>query len=490
MNLAQRTVRSVSWNVVATTARLVILFGRSVLLARLLPVDVFGVYAFATAVVGLSVTVPKFGMAAALLHRAPESEDVEQAARIHFTLKSAFTVLWVALVIGGAFFLTEGPVRLALIVLASATALMETTQTARTLLTRRVHFRRLAVLDVLNAVATTAVALGLVWGGATLWALLATDIATALVFVIGLYLWRPVWRPRFGWSLPVVRYYLGFGSRHFLTVVLTQALDRVDDLWAGFYLGATPLGFYSRAYTFATYPRSVLAGPVNAVAGGTYAELKGDKQRLSKAFFRTNALLVRTGFFLAGLMALIAPEFILLLLGAKWLPMVNAFRLMLIFTLFDPIKQTVSNLFVAVGRPDQAVRARALQLAILVAGLFLLGPPLGIEGVALAVDLMLVAGIATMLRQAREHIRFSARRLFIRPALALLTGLVIGALPIALLSSDTSPWVSGGTKSVLFSVGYGLVLLLVEREEIIQMISYLMKTLHTKDYEPEAASGS
>jgi O-antigen/teichoic acid export membrane protein len=400
MSLAHRSVTSVTWNVAASLIAVGVLFVRSVLLARLVPVYVFGIYALAGSIVGLTVIVPNFGMGGAFLHRAPETADEQQAACVHFTLKLMFTVVWASLLVLGAFLFTSGETRTALLLLTATTAGIELAQTPRLILTRRVVHRRLALMQILKVVLTTLVAVGLAWRGEALWALLAANVVSLALTIVALYVWRPVWRPRMVWSPAVMRYFLRFGSRNFPAVALMRALDRIDDLWTGLFLGKTPLGYYSRAYTFATYPRKVLAAPVNMVAGGTYAELKGDRKRLSRAFFRTNAFMVRSGFFLAGLLALIAPEFIGLLLGAKWLPMLDAFRLMLVYTMLDPMKITVGNLFIAVGKPGHVARARAVQLAVLVGGLFLLGLPLGITGVALAADGMLVVGMAILLWQA------------------------------------------------------------------------------------------
>ena len=186
--------------------------------------------------------------------------------------------------------------------------------------------------------------------------------------------------------------------------------------------------------------------------------------RLSQAFFRTNALLVRSGFFLAGLLALIAPEFIGILLGEKWLPMLEAFRLMLVFTLLDPIKMTVSDLFIAVGRPELVVRVRLVQLVIMIIGLYTLGFRFGIAGVALAVDVMLVVGISVLLFQARRYVDFSARKMFAVPSIALAAGLAATAAAVSLvhpwLSSD---WWSATVKVVLFTTCYLGLLVVFER---------------------------
>jgi O-antigen/teichoic acid export membrane protein len=480
MSLARRSVASVGWNAISNSARVVILFGRSVILARLLPVDTFGVYAGASAVIALTAILPLFGMGPAFLHRCTETEDEEQLAAVHFTLQLLFTLAWSAMMVLGALLFTSGETRAALLVMTITTAGIQVTQTPRLVLIRRVVHRRLALLDLLNAVLTTAVAVALAWQGITLWALLATDVVATFLALGMLYLWRPVWRPRLAWDRQVGRYLLGFGSRSFAANVLQRALDKVDDLWTRAFLGTNAMGFYSRAYTFATYPRTILAMPVSTVASGTYAELKGQRRRLSQAFFRANALLVRTGFFLAGILALVAPEFIRLLLGEKWLPMLDAFRLMLVYTLLDPIKITVASVITVSGAPEKVVRARFIQLLILIAGLVVLGPRFGIVGVAMAVDLMLVVGILLLLREARRFVDFSTFRLFAVPALALSVGLLASQLALNLSCVLQSDWTSVAVKVAVFSMLYAGILLALERKNVGMLLSMLRQMGRTQ----------
>ena len=481
MSLAQRSVTSTAWNVVSNMTRVVVLFLRSVLLARLLPVEVFGVYGGAAAVIAMTGIAVSFGTGGAFLHRTTETEDEDHAAAVLFTLRIIFTLVWAALLTAATLWYTEGETRVAMLLLTFTAGGIQLTRAPRLILIRRVVHRRLALLQLLNAVLTTLVAVGLAWRGVTLWALLATDVVTLLLTILMLYVWRPVvWRPHLAWDGQVVRYYLSFGSRNFVAAALQSALNRVDDLWTRFYLGTVPMGFYSRAYTFATYPRTILAGPLNTVSGGTYAELKGDRLHLSQAFFRINALLVRSGFLLAGLLALVAPEFIRLVIGVKWLPMLDAFRLMLAFTLFDPIKVTIANLFIAVGKPEQIVRARLVQLAVLLVGLGTLGPRWGIVGVALAVDVMLVVGIAILLYRARAYVDFALTRLFAAPAIGLVLGLLIAWGASLLPPIAGNDWLTGGVKSVLFGLVYGAVLLLMERQQVFAMFTFVLRALPLK----------
>jgi O-antigen/teichoic acid export membrane protein len=484
MNLAKRTITSVTWKIIANSVSAVVLFGRSILLARWLPVSVFGIYALALSITKLSVVLADFGMSGALVHRAPETENEDRAAAVQFTFRTGFTLIWAILLLVGTFLSTEpfSQLRTAILLLTLTTAMLQLTSTPSLILLRRVQQRRNAIILLLNTFISTLVVLGLAWNGATLWALLANDCVSVVVQLVMFYGWRPVWKPHFAWDLEVMRYFLDFGRRNFLNAILYQALDRIDDIWVGIFLGETATGFYSKAYSFAIYPRKVLAAPVNWVIGGAYAELKHDRERLSRMFCTVNSILIRSGFFLAGLLALIAPEFIRVLLGEKWLPMLNAFRLMLVFTLLDPIKITIASVIGLAGsRPEWIVRARTVQLVFMLVGLFILGPSQGIVGVAIAVDVMLVVGISILLWQAKSFVDYSLAELFGLPTVALLMG---GALCIyinAVIEPTLPSWQIVLLKSGGFSVVYCVVLLLGERRWFVETALYVRDLFVSKD---------
>jgi len=480
MNIARRSVTSVTWNAVTSVFQVVVGIGRSIFLARLLPVEIFGIYGMAGSIVTLSGVLAGFGMGEAFLHRSTETKNEDHAAAVWLTLKLIFASIWLILITISAFQFTQGPDRVALVTIALTHWGIVLTAVPRQILVRRVVHRRLALLQMVNLIFSTIIALFLAWRGIELWALLSTDIVTLVLSVYFLYLWKPVWHPKLTWSASTVRYFLRFGGQNLMAQVLLKALDRVDDLWAGAYLGRDALGFYSRAYAFATYPRTILASSVNKVAGGTYAELAANRKRLSQAFFRTNAFLVRSGFFLGGLLVLSAPQLIHLLLGAKWLPMLPAFRLMLVFTLLDPIKITVANLFVAVGHPNRIVKARVVQLIVMIIGLFSLGSSQGIIGVAIAVDIMIIVGVGILFWQAREYVDFSLWKLFVAPGVSLTLGMSIAQKIVTIPRVSGSLWQIGAMKVVIFSVIYSVMLLILERHQLFKMITFFVEKVWDK----------
>ncbi len=478
--LIERSVNSVKWNSINSIATIVLGLFQTILLARLLPVATFGVYTAAVSVIALTRVISNFGMGSAFLNRSPETMDLDRIAANHFTISLLLTVVWAVLVLAGVLIFvdpSQAELKQVFIVLIFSDIAVQLTNTHRTILVRHVQHQRLALLNLTAMIVTAIISIALALLGFTIWALLASNLVNAILNVIFLVVWRPVWRLRLEWNPVIIRYLLNYGFRTFISRLLLDALDRIDDLWTVTFLGTEALGYYSRAYRFATYPRAFVAKPIYLVAGGTYAELKEDRERLSKAFVRINSFMIRSGFLLAGFLALIAPEFIKLALGEKWLPVLDAFRLMIVYTLFDPVKQTIAKLFNVVGQPEIVMRIRAIQLVVMAIGLFLLGSALELSGVALAVDIMLVTGIILLFRQAKMLVDYSIKSMLMVPTIALIFGLIAGLTIAHRPEIAGNDLLIGLAKTIVYAGVYGSILLIWDRQQVGDMIALIRRYL-------------
>ena len=504
MTLAQRTARSIGWTSGASILGMFVLFARSIILARLLPVEIFGVYAGAGVAVQLPSIVAEMGFGAAFIHRSDETENESDAAATYLTLSLITRLIMLIVLVGFAFLFLHGADQLAVIVIALSNAVVIFIAPHRLILMRRVVHRRIASADIANDVLTSIFAVWLATQRQDLWPLLITNIVTSAVVIVMFGFWKPVWRLRFRWHPPANRYFIDYGIKNLSAGLLQTVLDRLDDLWTRLFLGEYAMGLYSRAYNFAIYPRMILADPINAIAIGAYAELKDDRHQRSQAFFRINALLIRSGFLLAGVIALVAPEFIRTVLGDKWLPFLPAFRLMLLFTLLEPLKHTIALLFIAMGQPEKVVRIRLIQVGVMLIGLITLSRPFNIVGVALAVDIMLIVGIVQLLWHARSIVDLSLRQLFLTPSLGLLgaflavrlfsgwmavdenwlhrwaAGHLIGATgwigrTWGWLAENSADLLNGVYKSTIFLLVYLVIFAILERDQLGKMADLVMK---------------
>jgi O-antigen/teichoic acid export membrane protein len=466
VGLARRTAAALAWNVGASPLQMAVVFGRSVLLARLLPVAIFGTFTFATSIVFVSSLLAGFGMGYAYLNRVAETQDETVAADVFFTLKLGATACWAAVLGVGAMLLADGDLRVMLLGLTftqSGTLLVDT---PRLVLTRRVQHRRLVVVDTLALVAASAVAVTLAWRGQTVWVFLGSELTVLAVTAGSLLMWRPVWRPHLRWDRDIAAYYLRFARASLPTSLLMRGIENLDNLWTGTALGDYALGIYSRAYRFALYPRTLVALPASKVVRGTFAELKSDREGLSRALVGVNAGLVRSGALLAGALVLAAPELVRIVLGEKWLPMVLPFQLLVAFMLLDPIRLTLTDLLLGIGEQGVVLRSYVLQFVVLGVGLVALGNAFGVAGVAMAVNLMAAFATVHLSWLGRRHADFSPWVMWAPPLASMLLAVTATVAVTRLVPSSEWPWSGLLIKSGTYVAVYALALAVLERRRL------------------------
>ena len=475
MTLARRFIQSGLWatggNAVATALAII----RSIALARMLPVEVFGIYAFAGAVTGLTAVLAAYGLSDALIHRAEETRDAERAAATHFALTLLFAVLWAIALLAFAFTFYDGEMLTALIVMTGTQAGMQLCGTPSSLLKREVNHRPLAILWMTSTALSTLIAIVLASTGQGLWALLAVDIVVTVVSLVILFRWGPSWRPRLLWDRSAVRYFLNFGSRNVVGRLIEEALQRIDKLWTGAVVGHQGLGLYSRASVYSRAPSQVVGRPLALVISGVYAELADDRPRLSHAVERVTELLMHGSAVLAVMIAVIAPDLIAWLIGEKWLGMVDAFRILLVASVPLLVNRTLSQLLLAVGRPGQATRIAFVRLLVLVAALLAMGAAFGIEGVAASVLAAGVVGLILLLRTTADFVDVSVSRLF-KPLFAAIAAGLVGAMMVAWWwPADTSSWQRVLTQLLASGGAYLAVLVVMRGRQLEADIRFVLR---------------
>lgn len=466
-DIARRTVSGSLYSIGSSAITLGLGFVRAILMARLLLPEHFGVATLALFYLNLATQLRALGIDNALIHRK-DADDETFAS--YFSLRILLIVA--SLGILAAFIPLLGRLHpdipllpMVLLGYMGISVFKGLNSVQMTILTKQMAFRHLATVDVMSSITMTVVGPLLAYSGMGVWSIVAEQGSGVFVRTVAIWLFYRVWRPKLGWDGKTVRWFVNYGSKLWAGSNLNFLLDRFDDWWIGTFLGDTPLGFYSRAYEFARYPRRVVANPVLSVFFPTFAKLQDDRLRLSRAFFRVTSLMIRAGGLFSLVFILAAPEFITLFLGERWLPMLLTFQLMIVYTLLDPLVTAVNNLLAATGHPGAIARVRLLQAFVFIPAVFALGLWLGIDGVAIAADLMMVAGGLMLFRYARRVVDFSLRTLWLWPLVALILG---GG---ALLMLDPL-WQQLRVEAVLVGKGivatgvYGSVLWLMERKQL------------------------
>src|SRR4029078_4894223 len=109
-----------------------------------------------------------------------------------------------------------------------------------------------------------------------------------------------------------------FGMKTLLSQVLGYLSLNMDHVLVGRYLGSRALRLYAVAYNVMFLPVGRISQPIQQVVFAAFAKLQHDPVRLSDAWRRGNQLIsaVNVPAFVG--MAVIAPDFVPVVLGHKW----------------------------------------------------------------------------------------------------------------------------------------------------------------------------
>lgn len=373
----------VRWTAVATYGCQALQFVTSIVLARLLAPEYFGLLAMAQVFIGFAGTFSTMGFSQAIVQRKRITEEL-LSSLFFVTLGVACLITTILFCASPIFaWLYRNPEVTPIIATLSVTFILYAPcLVPNALLTRRLAFNRLAVIDISMAVLTATAAIVLAWFGWGVWALVWPTVAGPLVRVPMLYAasaWRP--RPLFRWS--EVRSVMGFGANLTGFTIFNYFSRNADNLIIGIFLGAGPLGFYSLAYGVLLKPRKAVTGVLTRVLFPAFSQMQDDNARLKDTYLRAcSAIAFATFPMMLGLVA-VAHPFVDVVLGAKWLPAVPLIYVFAPLGMVHSITSTLGQVLLAKGRADWMFRVGIVGGSFGVCG-FLFGVQWGTIGVALS----------------------------------------------------------------------------------------------------------
>lgn len=472
-NIIKQAITGSVFNVFASIATIVIGFSRSVLLARLLLPEEIGIFSLALFFIHLFGKMQISGFTIAFVQK---KEYTQKDIGTHFWLRvCSFIVMCTVVLLATPFLHFFYPEQELLIAVLWGLVCIEMIHginaTPLALLSKKLDFRRIAILKVFGSIIALFVAGSLAFSGAGVWSLVGQEASIAVVNFVGLWLVSRPWQPTFNFSSDSAKDYLRFFRFTFWTANIDLLLDKFDDFWIGTVSNSQSLGYYSKAYEMAQYPRAGLAAPLINVFYPTFALLQDDRQQLSQAYFRVMSLLVRIGFWFTGVFILVAPQFVLLILGEKWLPMTTTLQFMIIYVMLDPLHLLSGRLITAVGNPKSLTQTKIVQLIFFIPAVILLERLAGINGVAMAANLMMIIGFIFLLTKLHHYVDFSLRRLMLHPFIALNISFIVTWFIV----SNSHIELQFGIlliKICVLSAIYAGWLLLFERRQIMMLFNY------------------
>ncbi len=383
--MAEKATGAGQWRLFSIITQGALQFGTTVVLARLLPPEDFGLAALAAVIVGLATVLLDLSVGAAVVQVRPLTT---RHVRASFTLALLFgasltTLLFVVAPWLGTLLRNHALPQVlraeAVLFLFSGVGV-----TARALLQRRLALKQLGFIELGSytfgyAIAAIILALNQfgVWSlvaGALLQSLLANFLVIALV--------RHPIKPL--WSGPETRQVLQFGTGGALNGTFAQLALHADNLITGRLLGTHALGIYARAYSLMLLPVGYAGNTLFSVLFPALSQLRSHRDRFANAYLMSVALITLVIAPVMAGMAVAAPHLILGLYGSRWAEATVPLQIFCAVGLFRVVLLPAGAVNLALGHVYAEMRRQVLYTIWVIAG-SLIGARWGIVGVAVGV---------------------------------------------------------------------------------------------------------
>lgn len=434
----------------------------TLMLARLLVPQDFGLVAVAESVFALVAAITELMLATSLIqHRNPQAYHYHTA----FTLNLARAVLLTAFMaaLGFPFAAIYGDERFVdlFLVLAGATLIGGFENPMLVTLMRKLIFWQEFALNVASKVVGFVVAVGLAYAYQTYWALIIGAVAAQAARVIVSYIVVP-YRPRF--SLRGYRDLLSFSFWLTLSNGIQTANVRLDPVLLGLFAPSAVVGQLAVGKKLAFLPVQEGLGPIRMLFFPAFSRMQDDIDRLRHAYLKGQGMVSMIAMPVGFGFALVAAPLVELALGEIWLPTVPVIQ---IFAVMSAIQasESVRSLAMALDR-TRDVFMRDLLVLLARVLLVLAGMAAGAaSGAGALIGLVMGSSIASLillvlsLRLVKQLCGISIVRqlsVTIRPLLAALV-MTAGVILIT-RHTELLPKMGGQIGEIAFTVGTGGIL--------------------------------
>ncbi len=339
---------------------------------------------------------------------------------------------------------------------------------------REMNFKTKTAVDVIAHIGSAMTTLILALMGKGVWALVYGALVLNAVKVVAFNAVRPdrLW-PIFNvdGSWKIISYGIMLtGSR-----LLFSFYNQADLIVVGRFLGQSVLGVYAVAMNLAAMPAEKVLPLINQISFTSYSRIQGDMDRVRRNLLRTTRMIAFAGFPIFWGMAVVAPEALPLILGAKWKSSVVPFQLLCIMLPLKALNPILASTVNAVGEVKINLINTAVTVVVMVAA-FLIGVQYGILGVCFA---WIIAYPATFLFTCLHNLKvlgMPLREYLSEIAFPLLASFVMAGLIFSFRGILHYPPVYSLALLISFGIASYLgMILLFKKDEFLEMKRLLQR---------------
>ena len=361
MSLKKQAVSGMIWTYSQQFGSQFLTFLVSLVLARLLLPEEFGLIGMLAIFIGIGTALFDGGLTSSLI-RSQDLDEEDYSTVFYFNLVCSI-ILYLLLFVAAPFIAQfyEQPVLIDVTRVYGLTFIIAAFGTVQnTILTRELQFKKQALITFPAMVLSGIVGIVMAYMGFGVWSLVISALVNA--FLVSLFLWlSAAWYPKLLFNKIKFHEHFHYGYKLTLSGVLDIIFTNIYQIIIGKFYSVAQVGYYTRANSLMMLPVGNISGALNRVIFPVFSKVQDDVPRLRSVYKQVMQLVLFIVTPLMMVFAILAKPLTIFLFTEKWLPMVPIFQIICLSGVLYPIH--LYNLIVlqVKGRSDLFLKLEVIK---------------------------------------------------------------------------------------------------------------------------------
>ncbi len=364
MSLTHKSLSAIFWSGADVFLRQGLQFFVSILLARLLSPEDFGVVAMLYVFISLAAVFVDSGFSSALIQRQ-DTTITDESTVFFFNLgMGAMVAIALCLAAPWIAIFFELPILQNLTYVMALNLFIGAFGSIHTaLLTKALNLKTIMKVGGVATLFSGLTAIVLAWRGFGVWSLAWQTLMSSLITVVLLWWWHP-WRPHWVFNQHSLRRLFRFGGFMMVSALLDTLYTRLYAVLIGKLFSSKELGFYTRAESTQQLPVNLLANVLNRVAFPAFSAAALEPDKLARGLQKALLMIMMLNIPAMLGLSVVAEPLVVTLFGVKWLPSVPFLQVLCLAGVLWPLHVINLNALMALGRSDLFFRLEIIKKCV------------------------------------------------------------------------------------------------------------------------------
>jgi teichuronic acid exporter len=377
MSLKKQATISFVWTFAQQFGNQLIGFVVSVILARLLLPEEFGLIGMIAVFIAIGNTLLHSGLTKSLI-RGEDLDNEDYSTVFYFNLIASI-ILYIILFFLSPFIANfyEQPLLISILRVYCLTFIIQAfsaVQLAR--LTKTLNFKTQTMVALPSAIVGGIVGITMAFLGYGIWSLVWSSVLSSAVNSLQLWIYSK-WKPDVCFNYNKFKLHFNYGYKLALSELLDRIFSNIFLIVIGKYFSPAQVGFYTRAETMKQLPVRNISNALDRVTFPLFVSIQNDDIRLKRVYKKLMKMVVFIITPVLVLLVILAEPIFVFLFTSKWIPAVPYFQILCISGILYPLHSYNLTVLNVKGRSDLFLKLEVLKKALVIISL-IITIPLGI----------------------------------------------------------------------------------------------------------------